>query len=95
MAGLFKDSFTEKSQSKRHFNTSQAPSREIPNKGQFETPREGDKQTFTTDPLEPLIDPPQDPQDPPSNHEMMEQPQQHNPALVAVINAMVQAAMTF
>ena len=110
MAGLFKDHSSERSKSKRQWtplpsrghpqtvgefytnpaaSTSQAPSREIPNKGQFETSREGDEQTFATDQIEPL-------QDPPIDHEMTEQPQaQQDPALVAVINAAVQAAMTF
>ena len=35
------------------------------------------------------------PQNPPPDHEITEQPQQHDPALVAVVNAAVQAAMTF
>ena len=69
-------------------STSQAPSGEIPNKGQFRTPGEGDEQTFTTDPIEP-------PQYLPFNHEMTEQLQHHDPALFAVVNAAVQAAMTF
>ena len=69
----------------------QFPSGEIPDKGQFETPREGDEQTFAADQIESPINPLQDL---PINHEMTEQPQQ-DPALVAIINAAVQAAMTF
>ena len=65
---------------------------EIPDEGQFETPREGDKQTFATDQIEPPTNPFPDP---PVDHKMTEQPAPQDPALVAVINAAVQAAMTF
>ena len=74
-------------------STSQVPSGEIPDEGQFETPREGDEQTFAIDQIEPPINPQQDL---PIDHKMTEQPQtQQDPALVAIINAAVQAAMTF
>ena len=71
-------------------STSQVPSGEIPNEGQFETPREGDEQTFAIDQIEPPIN-----LDPPIDHEMTKQPAPQDPALIAVINAAVQAAMTF